>query len=125
MRLAAWATAPPLADGNAFPQLAKLTALHCRALNDALAVHLKQEHFCEGFVPKHTFVDLRGFRPSIRRGHGDHSLTHRKASQNQCAPGISQANFLGIGELLAAQIRRLPILPAPAMTVVQKVPGSN
>jgi hypothetical protein len=33
--------------------------------------------------------------------------------------------FLGIGELLAAQIRRLPILPAPAMTVVQKVPSSN
>ena len=95
MRLAVWPRLLHWQMGTPFPQLAKLTALHCRALNDALAVHLKQKHFCEGFVPKHTFVDLRSFRPSIRCGHGDHSLTHRKASQNQCAPGISQANFFG------------------------------
>jgi hypothetical protein len=61
--------------GAPFPQLAKLTALHCRALNDAIPVHLKQEqeHFCEGFVPKHASVDLGSFHPSIRCGHGDHS----------------------------------------------------
>jgi hypothetical protein len=66
MRLTVWATPAPLAGGCVFPQLAKLTALHCRALNDSLAVHLKQKHFCEGFVPKHTFIDLGSFRPSIR-----------------------------------------------------------
>ena len=88
--------------GAPFPQLVKLTALHCRALNDALPVHLKQEHFCEGFVPKHAFVDLRSFRPSVGCGHGDHSLTDRKASQNQFPSASRKLIFLGIGELLAA-----------------------
>jgi hypothetical protein len=51
--------------GASFPQPAKLTALRCRALTDALPAHLKQEHLRKDVMPKHALVDLRSFHPPI------------------------------------------------------------
>jgi hypothetical protein len=71
-------------------------------------VHPKQKHFCEGFVPRHAFVDLRGFHPSIRCGHGDHSLMNRKSFPKSVPSGISQANFLGHRPVISRKYASYP-----------------
>jgi hypothetical protein len=59
-----------------------------------VTMHLKQEHFCQGFHTEHAIVNIHGFCAPIRCSDGNLSVTHFKLAGHVFAVDIIEANFV-------------------------------